>query len=307
MTRFEQVRLRRRLDRMAEAWRGPAGPVGTLPFLAELTGTLRRVEWAAGWREVVRDHPIARLVWQDPLTDWAFRHGPAGHAVLLDFLHDHPGLRPALAAATPGGQAVHLFTSGSEFAVALREGARLVAHALDAAVGRTGSAEVLAVGCGHLPELAWSHRAGEAARIVALSAEAEPLREAMARHAALGNVECVCAAPARLAERPRRHGRFDLIHALRGLDALEGAAAARFALALFEALKPGGRLILDSFAVDLRDEGYMDAFMDWRPAQRRERDLQELLRALPLAEVERAAILRGNNGAMLYALVDRRG
>ncbi|MEI6158641.1 MAG: class I SAM-dependent methyltransferase [Roseococcus sp.] len=299
--------LQRELDQLMEGWSEPGGPMTAMDRLIALTCELSQHRTDPGLRALVQAHPISAMVRQDPFTDWSYRRprGYPGDATLIDFIYGHHTLQGALDAATSVGRDVHLFTHGSEACVAVRERRRLLAHAVEAVLERVADAEVMAVACGHLREMELVRGAQNARRIVALDQDADSLREVRRCHGALGNVECVQARVARLFVRPTQFGRFDLIYAAGLYDYLDSDAALRLTTALFSALKPGGRLLFGNFARGIRDEGYMDAFMDWRLVLRDEADIEAMLAGVPATELVAGRVFRGNNRAIIYAMLEK--
>src|ERR1700759_3230002 len=77
---------------------------------------LRRSLSAGAWSAVKSDwmqHPLARIVHQDPLTSRSYRklRGYPGDATLLDLIHGEACVAVDIAAATDLGRAIHACTS----------------------------------------------------------------------------------------------------------------------------------------------------------------------------------------------------
>lgn len=306
------AQLRRGLDLILADWEETGSALAALPELLALTHRHRAFATQPGWRETARAHPIAALLLQDPLTHAAW-HRPPGEDIgpgLLDLVLDHPSAQAQLAQASPTGLAVRLFIQGRESAVALREQQQVLAHAIDETVRRVAKPAILVLGGGHLRALEQAMLAGQAARILAIDPNEASLAVARRDHGALAGLETLRERPARLIAQPLRHGRFELILVPGLLDTMAGgmgrAAAGRMVAALFSALRPGGRLMLCGLARSIRCDGYMDAFMDWRPALWQEDELAAALEQAGGCDVAQRLVFRSGNGAMLYAVVRRR-
>lgn len=315
------AQLRRGLDLILADWEETGSALAALPELLTLTHRHRAFATQPGWRETARAHPIAALLMQDPLTHAAW-HRPPGEesmAGLLDLVLDHPSAQAELARATPTGLAVRLFLQGRESAVALREQQQILAHAIDETVRREAKPAILVLGGGHLRALERAALADQATRILAIDPNEASLAVARRDHGGLATLETLRERPARLIARPLRHGSFDLILVPGLLDLMGGfaggvmggamgrAAAGRMVAALFSALRPGGRLMLCGLARCIRCDGYMDAFMDWRPVLWQEDELAAVLDQAEGCEVAQRLVFRGGNGAMLHAVLRRRG
>jgi SAM-dependent methyltransferase len=258
-------------------------------------------------RATARAHPIAALLRQDPFTDWAMRRprGYPGDATLMDFVYGHPSVAGILESATPVGRAINACVVGGARCVAMREARLIMARAIDAAVTRVGRPDILAVGAGHMRELDLASAAAAARRIVALDQDADSLREAEACHGALGNLHVVPARIARLIARPQYLGWFDLIHAAGLYDYLDAGVAAQLTAALFQALRPGGRLLICCAGEESPDDGYREVFMNWPLVHRGAAEVAALAAELPGALLARRAVFHGSNGAAVYLLVER--
>jgi len=306
--------LRQELDAllgMAEGW---DGVFCAWTRLVELARTLKQTLPAEGWeaaRAELRAHPIHALALQDPFTrhSWDKPRGYSGDGAMIDHVYrlgEAPGLVHAASAA---GRNVNAFVTGAHTCVAVRERMHLLARMVDATAERASRAEILALGCGHLREAAYSQAVSDGAlnRWLALDRDTLSVEEMSRSYAHRPCILPVKSTVGRLMVRPTVYGRFDLIYAAGLYEYLDDATAVLLSRALLQSLKPGGRLLFANFVIGLRDEGYMDAFMDWRVTQRDEAMMQAILDALPPTELAHTRLFRGNNGNVLYALLTKRG
>jgi SAM-dependent methyltransferase len=297
------------LDRIAAEAVEVDGVMSVWPSLVSRAQCLRRASNGGNWSEVFRKHSISEIAWQDPFAAWSYARprGYPGDARLIDFVYGHPAVASVVTAATPLGRDVYTFTYGAETSVAVRERRRLLARVIDATVERISAPEVLAVACGHLREIELLCRISEIGRFVALDQDGASLAELRSSYPNLGGILNIVESPvSRLVNHPTAYGRFDLIYASGLYDYLNDRTAKRVTNGLFQALKPGGRLLFANFASGIQAEGYMDAIMNWRLILRDEVGMEGLLGGLPREEVERVRVFRGNNGTVIYAVAVRK-
>ncbi len=293
------------LDDITEEAADVAGVFSAWPRLEALCRQVLARDGDAG-RDMLRAHPVAELTRQDPLTAWSYHkpRGYAGDARLFDYVYGHQAVAGSLAAATARGRDIHAFIKREAAAEAVRDRRTLLARLVDDTVETTDWAEILTLGAAHLREAELAEYAADVGRWVALEADQESLDELAEAHAdRIPGLEMVNATPQRLILQPLHYGRFDLVYAAGLLESLEDRAAGRMVAAMFQAVKPGGRMLVSNLVHDLRGEGYMDAFMDWRMVTRAEPELAELLH--PLEAVARLQVFRSANGAMVHALVTK--
>ncbi len=77
----------------------------------------------------------------------------------------------------------------------------------------------------------------------------------------------------------------DLVHALDALDNIDDASAHQIVPLLFTMLRPGGRLIVSSFAPGLPCRAYLEGFMNLWFAYRNEDKLWDLSTGIPRSEI----------------------
>lgn len=304
-----RTRVWRALDGVAEAASDTPGVWSAWPRLLDLArGTL--AEHGRDGLAVLRAHPVAAVTRECPLTNWAWLR-PRGYpndARLADFLYGHECVAESLDGATERGRAIAGWNGGTGLAEAIRERRRILAALVDEAVEREGEggAEVLALAAQHLREATLARHAGSVARWVALDRDPESVDEIAEDHAGrVPGLEAIPCSLERTVLQPREHGTFHLAYAANACEYLHDPAAGRLARAMFEALRPGGRMLLASLVPGIPESGYMAAYMDWRPVARDEAGLRGLLSAIPAAACARRETFTGANGRVAYALVER--
>lgn len=253
------------------------------------------------------EHPLRRLLHQDPFTYRAFAkpRGYAGDAVMMDYIY---GLGEASAAArgtTPLGRAIfaHMATRPSARAVRYRR--RLLADLIDRTASRGGEA-VFALAAGHLREVELSAAmpCGRIARFVAMDQDAESLAVVRRDYARLG-VEAVPGSVRQILSGKAQPGTFDFVYAAGLYDYLGAPAAGALTRRLFEMVRPGGTLLVPNFKTGTRDTGYMEAFMDWHLIYRSHDDMRALAGALPAHGVADVDIFDDDDETITFLLVSK--
>ena len=236
----------------------------------------------AEWRNRVdtelRAHPVFPYTQLDAFVRRCFDkpRGYAGDAAMLDYIYHHPSTQFEIASLPPAVQSAMQFTTNSPAPRAVRNRAFLLAQEIDATAARTPNAEVLSLACGHLREA--TSVQSKLKRFVAIDQDTESLKEVARHHP---NIEATEGSVKTVIAKGRELGQFDFVYAAGLYDYLNDKVAARLLQALFDRLKPGGKLWIANFMPDIADRGFMEAYMDWWLIYRDERDMMKLAEALP--------------------------
>jgi extracellular factor (EF) 3-hydroxypalmitic acid methyl ester biosynthesis protein len=83
----------------------------------------------------------------------------------------------------------------------------------------------------------------------------------------------------------RHGGRFDFVYAAGLYDYLNDKVSARLLAAMFELVKPGGKVWIANFLPDIADVGFMEAMMDWWLIYRTPEQIKALTAGLPAEQV----------------------
>ncbi|MDB5036064.1 MAG: methyltransferase type 12 [Chlorobi bacterium] len=261
------------------------------------------------WRRFISDrcraHPIAEMLRQDPFTHrsaWKPR-GYAGDAEMLDFIFS-PETIPAL--TTPLGASIFSYTTDGPAPRSVRARAAMMARTIDRMAAER-PLRVLAVMSGHLWEarLSKATRSGGVEKYLAFDQDARTL-------AAIDTLEHLPGITTYQGNlRSLFRGRsvfrnFDLLYSPL-CDNLTDTTASRFISTLFDAVAPGGRLIISNFAPELVDAGYMEAFMEWNLIYRDETGLAKLAAGLPGERVAACETYRDPHGNIAFLELTREG
>src|SRR5262245_23965860 len=231
--------------------------------------SVRREDAPEAWTEFARtclDHPLRRLLHQDPFTYRAFSkpRGYAGDAVMMDYIYGLGEASTAARAATPLGRTIFAHMSTRPSARAVRYRRRLLAALIDRTASRGGDA-VFALAAGHLREveLSGAIQTGQITRFVAMDQDTVSLAVVTRDYARLG-ISAVSGSGRNILSKKVQPGRFDFVYAAGLFDYLGMPAATALTRELFDMTRPGGMLLIPNFKTGAPDTGYMEAFMDWR-------------------------------------------
>ncbi len=272
--------------------------------LGRLQRQLEPGEWDRFVQDVILPHPVLELVHQAPLCRHSFEQprGYPGDAELIDYLY---GLRePENASAV--GSTIHDWCFGRAPVRGVRHRREWLASILDEEAARLdGKARVLSVACGHLREgrLSGAFCSGWFEEVVALDADASSLAVARASQPEL--VTPIQLSVARLPNRAKRLGTFDLIYSAGLYDYLEDELAHRLTASLFSLLRAGGRLVVGNFLAGVADSSFMEAFMGWKLFYRTREQIEGLLVQAPSEEIGELSFHQDPYGVFGYVTARR--
>ncbi len=265
--------------------------------------------WELFCRTVCVSHPVRRLIHQDPLTERSFfkPRGYAGDPVLLDFYYGSPAAKPYVEKATDLGRDLFEYTTNTRVARALRRRREILAGLIDRVSYATDACRILTLDCGHLreAEICTALKQKKVDRFLAVDRDAESLKVVQETFGPLG-VETAVSTVHDILEDPDHVGTFDLIYSAGLYDYLHRGLAARVTEALFKMTRPSGSLLVTNMVHDLRDVGYMEAFMDWRLEYRDAQEMFSLTSSLPETDVADRKTFAEDGVGIVYMIVRRR-
>jgi extracellular factor (EF) 3-hydroxypalmitic acid methyl ester biosynthesis protein len=245
-------------------------------------------EWRSLVERRVRTHRALHLAHEDPLVERCYSkpRGYAGDAVMLDFIYRHEANRMLVEQASRRGRALLTAGNTTPAARAVRNRCRLLADEIDGLCAHNSDADLLSIACGHLREAGHSHaiRDGAFRRVVALDQDPDSLAVVRGDHGSLG-VEAVEGSVRTVIARGRQLGQFDFVYAAGLYDYLNDKIGARLLQAMFELVKPGGKVWIANFLPDIADVGFMEAVMDWWLIYRTPDQIRALTAGLPAEQV----------------------
>jgi len=270
----------------------------------------RREDAPGAWPEFARaclDHPLRRLLHQDPFTYRAFSkpRGYAGDAVMMDYIYGLGDAATAARGATPLGRGIFAHMSTRASACAVRYRRRLLAGLIDRTAARGGDT-VFALAAGHLREVELSSAVqnGRITSFIAMDQDTASLAVVARDYARLG-ISAVSGSVRQILSGRAQPGTFDFVYAAGLFDYLGVAVATALTCKLFEMTRPGGMLLIPNFKTGARDTGYMEAFMDWRLIYRNHDDMRALAAALPAAGVADVEVFDDDDDTITFLLVSK--
>jgi hypothetical protein len=262
------------------------------------------------WGEFARlclDHPLRQLLHEDPFTYRAFSkpRGYAGDAQLLDFIYGQEEGWPAPEASAMGKD-IFAWTTQSSACEAVRARRGVIADLVDQIVDEVPHPHILSLAAGHLREalLCAAIKRRKFGRYVALDSDRDSLTEverAYGRH----GVEPVAATVRQLLTHRVDLGPFDFVYSTGLFDYLPLAAARRLTWAMFQMLRPRGRLLVANFLPGILDVGYMESFMDWKLIYRSRGDMIQLADEIPQQQIRDIRIVAEENQNIIFLLVTK--
>ena len=259
----------------------------------QLMGGLDQLRQAWPWAEwrhfatvIVREHPLCRLIHEDPFTRRAFEkpRGYPGDAALLDDVYDGVNAIARLPATTSSlGRSLFTYTTATPTCRAVCARRDLLTQTVDTIARNVQNARILAVAAGHLREAQQSQalRDGAIGAWVALDQDATSLQIACQADPAGAVIQTVPASIQDVLRNKVTLGSFDLIYTAGLYDYLVQPIARKLTHQLFAILRPGGRLLIGNVVANMPGAAYMEAYMDWWLTYRTSHDMCELMRALP--------------------------
>ncbi|MCI0377978.1 MAG: hypothetical protein L0215_10250 [Gemmataceae bacterium] len=265
-------------------------------------------EWAE-YVEVCLRHPLRELLHQDPFTLRAFTkpRGYAGDADLLDFIYGREEGWPVPADTSDLGRKIFQFTTGSAACEAVRARRGFIADLVDQVAEEFTKPHVLSIASGHLREalLCSMVKRRRFGRYMALDSDPLSLEEVQRCYGNHGVVTHQATIRQLLTQRVEL-GLFDLVYSMGLYDYLQLPAAQRLTAALFELLRPRGRLLLANFLPGILDVGYMESYMGWKLIFRTRQEMLALAEEIPLVEIRDIRLFAEDNQNIIFLQLTKR-
>jgi hypothetical protein len=244
-------------------------------------------------------HPLARLLKAGPLGGICAEtaHGCIHHPLALDAIYGFDRVPQDL---SPAASSLRKWELELGFCNSLRARRLLLMRELNELGNSVRYPRVLAVGCGHLREVASAlslecMRGGE---FVAFDRDRACLMLLQREHEYPG-LRAISGSLRDLLGGGLTLGKFDFIYLSTMLDTLEDFRASALLSALVPLLESGGRLLAANFLPQVKDAAYLEACLDWWPLYRGEQELAAIGNASGLA-LRGQAIFQEDSGGSIF-------
>ena len=263
----------------------------TLYGLDNLRRTLPPHEWKSFCETQTTNHPLHKLLLNDPYTRRAFEkpRGYAGDAVLLDYLYGYH--HPPDSKTNPIGEKVFYFTTQSDPGKAIRYRRKFTAQCIDdMAIEASSPISVLSIAAGHVREahLSSAMQSQRIKQFVAFDQDQESLDLVKNQYAHLDIVPVQGTINDLITNR-YPFGKFDFIYAAGLFESLIRHEAMRLIRWMFNALNAQGHLLVSNFREDVPNtlyRTYMEAFMHWFLVYRTDEEIIDLFGSLNPDQIE---------------------
>ncbi len=282
--------------------------------LIDFLGLLKKTFSDQTWRDAVmpaaRTHDVARMAHECAFTRHSFERprGYPGDAGLIDFVYRHPAARPAQEAATAAGRTVTAFTINGTACEAVRHRRSALAAKIDEAAARRESPAILSVASGHLreAELSIALKSGQVGRLLAVDQDTDSLAAVDEYRGSVSHtIEARQVTVRQILAGKTELGRFDLVYAAGLYDYLDARVAARLTRVLFDHLSEGGRLLIPNFLWGVREEAYMEVFMDWYLLYRTRSEIESFADEIDPAAIRSQRYTEDAAGTIGYLEIER--
>jgi len=258
-----------------------------------------RDDWAYFAQNVIPDHPVSKLLCDDPTTVAA--HSRDENA-LLDYIYDE--IAPEGTSNT--GIVLGAETRNIPLARSLRSRRSILAKRIDE-IAPNKDSSVLVIGAGRFYEGRVSPAVtnGDIDDLVVTDEDAKTLA-ALKAELPKARIETVTATLRILLSRTIEFNSFDLVYAPALFDKLNDLEARRLAELMFSMVRPGGRILLVNATDALPDTAFREAFLDWSVIGRSEADLVALTNGIPEHLVGQVRVYRDEYGFSNFVEVYRK-
>ena len=277
--------------------------------LKQFKSILSPKKWENFSSSLCLNHPIKKILHQDPLTFRAFSkpRGYAGDAVMLDLIYQEPEINDLITNLSPLAKKIYDYTSQSPASLAVKLRRDLLAQKIDEIALSVSSPEILSLACGHLREGRYSKalQQRQIKKFIAFDQDQESLKEVEKNFAPYG-VETWHGKISQIIKNEIKLDKFDFIYAAGLFDYLKDNTAVQLCQKMFSALKPQGKMLIANFTKKARDLGYMESFMDWKLICRSKPEMLELLSCLPQQEIKEKNIFIEKHQSIAFLEVQKK-
>jgi hypothetical protein len=260
---------------------------------------LSQEEWSQFVKNKIESHPIYPLVLQDPCTQRSYSkpRGYPGDAGLIDFFYK----KANLISETKFGDHILNYTISRDAAQAVRERATLIASYIDKIALKKNDSRILSIASGHLREAGLSRAVfeGRIAEFISLDQDDKSLEVVRSEFSSFNITPVHCPISSLLLNKVSL-GKFDFVYASGLFDYLNDKLAKRLIKYMFNALLPGGKLLITNFLTTTKEIGYMSAFMHWDLIFRDMGNMEDLVKDLDHNLIEKKKVFKNSYNNIVY-------
>jgi hypothetical protein len=283
----------------------------TLYGLDNLRRTLPAYEWKTFCKTQTTNHPLHKLLLNDPYTRRAFEkpRGYAEDAVMLDYLYGYNS--PPDSKSNPIGERVFSFTTNSDPGEAIRFRRKFIAQLIDdIAIMASSPISVLSIAAEHVREadLSSAIQNKTIKQFIAYDQDEENMEVVKNQYGSLSIIP-VHGTVNDLVTNLHPLGKFDLIYAAGLFDYLNRNAAIQLIQWMFDALNKNGYLLVNNFREDIPNtlhRTYMEAFMHWFLVYRTDVEIIDLFSSLNPDQIEKFTFSTDPLCNIAFALAKKR-
>lgn len=207
------------------------------------------------------------------------------------------------------GAAIGNYATNSPACRAVRYRRSLVAQAIDRlAHFHSHPLRILSIAAGHLreAEIAHSVREKRIGEYIALDQDKESLKTIERDYSRYGVTPLEGSVRGILAGKVRFEN-FDFVYASGLFDYLSQPVGQKLVEQMFDAVRPGGELLIANFLPHGIDVGYMESFMDWHLIYRTDAEALDLMATLPRKQIRNIVISHDPDENVVFVAVNKKG
>jgi len=228
------------------------------------------------------------------------KRGYPGDADLLDLYYRVSGPKQT---DSEFGKSLYQCVTARSGGQSVRIRLQLLGEMIDQANSALGDgASIMSIACGHFREGQFSQavKDNRLKRVICLDQDLESIQQVRDIYM----TSCVEARQVSVLQILSRNtsieGRFDFVYAAGLYDYLETRVAQRLTFRMFEFLAPGGKLLVANFAPETKEQGYMEAFMNWKLIYRTEEEVRLLASEIPSTAIAETNLFRDAEKNVIY-------
>ncbi len=234
-------------------------------------------------KEIASCHPLTSILLESPQINHSqpWPRGYLGDAEMLDLVYGMGERDAKMAQTTQRGR----WLEEAFFEAPVQATARLrlqrLAQMIDITCQQIDNPHILSIACGQLREgqLCQAISQQKFGRFVAHDQDAKSLQVAKNDFGKYG-VEIFNDSLGAIFKK-RIKGQFDFIYAAGLYDYLPNETAAHLTKAIFDMLKPSGKLLVANYTPETPDAAFMEAFLDWPLIYRTEEEVHQFYSLIP--------------------------